>query len=144
MRKTEEIAKEISELLPTFLRHMYPHVFNPMPIPPSQVIACVSIQERKGCTLTDLKNEMHVSAPTVSGIVNRLERDGFLIRCRNKEDRRVVNVQLTSKGLQLVKTFRGNIKKRWEYILTKMPNEMAETQIKIMRRLVEGFLDGTI
>jgi len=144
MARTQEIAIEISQLLPTFLRHMYPYVFSPMPIPPSQVIACVSIEERQGCTMGELRQEMHVSAPTVSGIVNRLLRDGYLIRERDQEDRRVVNVKLTVKGSKLVKQFRNNIRKRWDYILTKMPNELAETQIKIMRHMVKGFISGTI
>ena len=80
-QRAKQVATEISELLPTFLRYMYPYVFGPIPVPPSQVIAMVSIQEKKSCTLTELRHEMHVSAPTVSGIVDRLSRDGYIKRC---------------------------------------------------------------
>lgn len=140
----KDIAQEISELLPTFLRHMFPYVFAPMEIPPSQVLALVSIKEHKGCTLKQLSEEMHVSAPTITGIIDRLERDKFVKRVPHLNDRRVTNVQLTKKGDGLINRFRGNIRKRWEYILSKMPVEMAETQITIMRKITEGFKDGTI
>ena len=141
---TEKLAKEISELLPIFLRNMYPFVFNPMPVPPSQVLAICSIDEAGGCTLTELKKMMHVSAPTITGIVDRLERDGYITRHISKEDRRVKIVKLTQKGQNLIKKFRANVKKRWEYILSKMPEQMGATQVQIMRRITSGFKDGSI
>lgn len=144
MSKNKQVATEISELLPTFLRYMFPYVFQPVPLPPSQVLALVSIQERRGCTLTELKNEMHVSAPTITGIVNRLLRDGYITRERDVKDRRVVNVALTAKGSKIVQKFRDNIRKRWEYILEKTPKETGATVVKTMGGIVSRFLDGTM
>ncbi len=144
MPSKDTIAKTISELLPTFIRHMYPYVFQPIPVPPSQVLALVSIQERGGCTLTELKKEMHVSAPTITGLIDRLERDGYVKRRNDVNDRRVTNVVLTARGVRLVDRFRGNIRKRWQYILSKTPLEMAEVLVNIMRKITKGFKDGTI
>jgi MarR family transcriptional regulator, organic hydroperoxide resistance regulator len=140
----DQIAKEISELLPTFIRHMYPYVFAPIHVPPSQVLAMVSIQERGGCTLTELRKEMHVSAPTITGIIDRLERDGYVKRSTDKTDRRIKNVILTKKGLRIIDQFRRNIMKRWQHILSKMPLEMAQTQVNIMHKITRGFIDGAI
>jgi DNA-binding MarR family transcriptional regulator len=144
MPSKDTIAKTISELLPTFIRHMYPYVFQPIPVPPSQVLALVSIQERGGCTLTELKKEMHVSAPTITGLIDRLERDGYVKRRNDVNDRRVTNVVLTARGVRLVDQFRGNIRKRWQYILSKTPLEMAEVLVNIMQKITKGFKDGTI
>jgi len=144
MSPKEKIAKEISGLLPTFIRHMYPYVFQPIHVPPSQVLALVSIQERGGCTLTELKKEMHVSAPTITGIIDRLERDGYVKRTTDQDDRRVKNVVLTRKGEGIVQQFRNNIKKRWQYILSKMPVEMAEVLVTIMTKITKGLTDGKI
>ncbi len=142
--QTEKLAIEISELLPIFLRNMYPYVFSPMPVPPSQVLVMSSVEEKGACTLTDLRKMMHVSAPTITGIVDRLERDGYITRQVSKEDRRVKVVQLTRRGENLIKKFRANVKKRWEYILSKMPAKLGETQVQIMRRITSGFIDGSI
>ena len=144
MSQKKEIAKTISELLPTFIRHMYPYVFQPIAVPPSQVLALVSIEERGGCTLTELRKEMHVSAPTVTGIIDRLVRDDYVKRNADRDDRRVKNVILTKKGQKIVNQFRTNIRKRWHYILTKTPLNMAETLVIILGRITKGFKDGTI
>ncbi len=144
MDKREAIATEISQTVPTFLRHMFPYVFHSLEIPPSQVIALVSIQEHKKCSLTMLKKEMHVSAPTITGIVDRLEKGGYVKRIAHENDKRVKNVILTLKGEAVIKKFRGNIKKRWEYILSKVPVELGETIVGMMKRMTQGFKDGTI
>lgn len=144
MERKKDIAKEIAQTLPTFLRHMFPYVFEPISLPPSQVIALVSIQERKQCSLTDLCKEMHVTAPTVTGIVDRLERDGYVKRVHDTSDRRVIHVILTQKGLSIVEQFRKNIQSRWEYILSKMPAGMGEAVIATLRKLTRGFIDGML
>ena len=104
----------------------------------------VSIQEHNGCTLTELSREMHVSAPTVTGIIDRMERDGYVKRSHDPNDRRVIHVALTKKGEGIVGQFRDNIRKRWQYILSKMPVEVGETVVGIMTRLTKGFKDGAL
>jgi DNA-binding MarR family transcriptional regulator len=134
----------MSELMPVFLRHMYPYVFETMELPPAQVLAIITIDEKKICSLGDLAKELHVAAPTVTGIVDRLQRDGYLTRIPDEVDRRVTNIQLTKKGKKIAHKFRGNIKKRWEYILAKLPPEIQEGPVNLIRRLTQGFTDGTI
>jgi DNA-binding MarR family transcriptional regulator len=52
-------------------------------------------------TLGDLSDQLHCSRGNVTGIVDRLERDGWLVRERSLEDRRVIRVRLTEKGYQV-------------------------------------------
>lgn len=52
-------------------------------------------------TLGDLSDHLHCSRGNVTGIVDRLERDGWLVRERSQEDRRVIRVRLTEKGHQV-------------------------------------------
>lgn len=144
MDKKTLIAQEFSQIVPIFLRHMFPYVFHSLEIPPSQVIALVSIQEHEICPLKTLTKEMHVSAPTVSGIIDRLEKGGYVKRVLHNQDRRIKMVSLTAKGEKVVAQLRINIKKRWEYILSKMPVESGETILGIMKRLTQGFKDGSI
>jgi len=144
MKKSDTIATELSQLMPTFLRHMYPYIFQPIALPPSQVVALVSIQEKGRCTLSELRKAMHVSAPTVTGIVDRLERDHYLVRIYDQMDRRVTYVRLTGKGAWIVKKFRINIKKRWQHILSHMPLETGDMVVRMVRQITKGFEDGSI
>ena len=49
-------------------------------------------------TLGGLSEHLNCSRGNVTGIVDRLERDGWLQRQRSTEDRRVIMVRLTDKG----------------------------------------------
>lgn len=52
----------------------------------------------KDSTLGGLSEHLNCSRGNVTGIVDRLERDGWLERERSQEDRRVITVRLTDKG----------------------------------------------
>lgn len=49
-------------------------------------------------TLGSLADELNCSRGNLTGVADRLERDGWLVRERSTEDRRVVNIRLTEKG----------------------------------------------
>ena len=66
-------------------------------------LAALRELERLGkCPVGRLAAEMYVGAPTVTGIVDRLERDGLVKRFRTEGDRRKVLVGLTREGQQLL------------------------------------------
>lgn len=52
--------------------------------------------------ISDLARKMYLHPATVVGIIDRLESRGIVERIRCRKDRRVVTVNLTAKGLELV------------------------------------------
>jgi len=52
-------------------------------------------------SLSLLGRKLYFDNPTITGIVDRMERDGLLERRRIADDRRVINVFLTAKGKEL-------------------------------------------
>ena len=52
--------------------------------------------------VSDLASRMYLHPATVVGILDRLESRGLVRRIRSKDDRRVVNVQLTDAGKKIV------------------------------------------
>lgn len=52
-------------------------------------------------SLSDLSERIRAQNSTVTGIIDRMEREGLVLRSRSKEDRRVVHIRLTPKGLAL-------------------------------------------
>lgn len=59
--------------------------------------------ERDGLTLSDLARDLHMKAPTITVIANRLEAKGLIRRERGKSDRRQVHLFLTKHGKQTAK-----------------------------------------
>lgn len=55
----------------------------------------------EGVPLTKIAEAMYVDLSTVNGIVNRLERSGYVSRERSTSDRRICYVKLTPTGKQL-------------------------------------------
>ncbi len=143
-QRIKDIAREISFLLPSFLRNMYPYVFKQIGISPSQILALSFIQEKEVCCLNDLRRHMHVSAPTITGIVDRLEKAGYIRRLQDKKDRRVTNIILTRRGRAVVCRYRKNIMLRWEYVLSKLDKKDRLDIIRILKHITQGFNDGTI
>jgi len=139
MIRKEAIAKEISQLLPNLIRHMYPFVFEPIELPPSQVIALCILSEKGSCRLGQLSREMHNSPPTASGIVDRLENGGYVKRHEDENDRRATDIILTEKGKRIVDQFRSNIRQRWQFILTKLSEGEGEEVLKVLLRITKAF-----
>ncbi len=144
MENKENIAKEISFALPMFMRYMHPYIFGPMEAPPAQILTLVAIEEKGICTLTQLRKETRVSAPTISGIIDRLVKSGFIKRSSDPKDRRVKNVVLTKKGKKLLLKFRKNIKNRWEYVLDKIPAAIGDSMVVGLREMTKRFKDGIL
>ena len=49
-------------------------------------------------SLSSLSERIRAQNSTVTGIIDRMEREGLVTRERSKEDRRVVHIRLTPKG----------------------------------------------
>jgi len=63
-----------------------------------QLWAMKVLAESAPIRVSDLARRMYLRPPTVVGILDRLERQGQVVRTRSKEDNRVVVVTLTAKG----------------------------------------------
>jgi DNA-binding MarR family transcriptional regulator len=53
-------------------------------------------------SLGELGERMHLHISTCSGIVDRLERKGYVVRRRGSDDRRVVRLHVTARGRRMV------------------------------------------
>ena len=60
-------------------------------------------------TMTDISRKMGHSTAAATGLVDRLEKLGYVQRLHASEDRRKVMVQMTEKGVELVGRIREDI-----------------------------------
>jgi MarR family transcriptional regulator, organic hydroperoxide resistance regulator len=54
-------------------------------------------------SLSDLSDRIRAQNSTVTGIVDRMEREGLVVRSRSTEDKRVVHIRLTEKGERIAR-----------------------------------------
>ncbi len=60
-------------------------------------------------TMSDIAKKMGHSTAAATGLVDRLEKLGYVERVHAAEDRRKIMVRITSKGVDLVSELRGEI-----------------------------------
>ncbi len=90
-------------------------------------------------TQGEIRKFLNLNSSTVSGIINRLEKKGFLARLPKLGDKRVVNIALTSLGDQLLSTIPPLLHDRLSEKLKKLDDEKLnkvedslETLIKLL------------
>lgn len=88
-----------------------------------------SIKANTCIRMRDIKDNLRVSAPYATSIIDKLVKNGFIERYRGKDDRRVVRVKLTDKGKILIRDL--NNKKAQFYI--KLLKDMNRRDKKAMR-----------
>lgn len=57
----------------------------------------------------DIEEAFHLSHPTVSGLLSRLERKGFIKFLPDRNDRRCKRIHILPKGLELEETMQATI-----------------------------------
>jgi DNA-binding MarR family transcriptional regulator len=65
------------------------------------------VRRSPGLSMRELAAEEHISAPALSGHVDRLERLGLLRRVRSESDRRRVGLELTDEGARVLRRIRA-------------------------------------
>jgi DNA-binding MarR family transcriptional regulator len=61
----------------------------------------------QGMTMTELGKNLLVTKANMTGMIDRLERDGFVQRHADQFDRRVTKVVLTEKGHEFIRAIEG-------------------------------------
>lgn len=70
-------------------------------VTPPQWGVLVALWDEDGLSLSELAQRSFFDGPTMTGIVDRLEKSGFVSRRRDSADRRVISVYLTEEGRTL-------------------------------------------
>lgn len=74
-------------------------------IVPSHGDIIAVLLNHKKCTMKTLANKIHRTKATLTVLVDKLEKMGFLVRQKSAEDNRVVYIVLTPKGESLKPVF---------------------------------------
>lgn len=135
MPTTKKIAEEVSVMMPVIARRLLMTFFQKVKISQTQIFTIMALTEESPCPLNVLSHKLGVAAPTVTGIVDRLEKSGHVKRVHGKKDRRVVNVNLTAKGRRLARKTKKHLQEQWGNLLSKLPKKDQMNYVHILRKL---------
>lgn len=104
---------------------------------PPQIHALLWLGEDGPLTMGELARRVAVTEKTVTGIVDRLERDGHLARARDADDRRVVRARLTKNGVAVYRRIHGEIRLSVARLLGLLEASDRRALLRIVDRIVE-------
>ncbi len=85
--------------------------------------------------MTDIARKMGHSTAAATGLVDRLEKLGYMERTHAVDDRRKVLVRITSRGLELVSRLRDELQNQIADAMTETSSEDAASFMTSYRNL---------
>ena len=84
---------------------------------------------REGLTHSELARELHIQPATVTKMLQRMERTGFLLRKHDEHDERVSRVYLTEQG----RAVKERVAKIMEELEGNIQQDFDETELTALR-----------
>jgi DNA-binding MarR family transcriptional regulator len=114
----------------------------PMPLPPDltmqQVRVLSHIAKDPGITGHELGDRLGVSAPTASGLIDRLVEKGLVTRVDDAEDRRVRRLHATELGLDVIRQMDSMFGRALGVVITRLSLE----ELQLLLRGAQAMLDA--
>jgi DNA-binding MarR family transcriptional regulator len=123
-------------LLAKRLRLEFESRLSPLGIHAGQDRLLQELWQEDGVTQRELIERLSVEPPTVTGIVQRLERDGLLRREPDPENRRVQRVYLTEAGRKL----EDPVRKVWRDVEEAFVRDLSTSERDQLQRLLTRLL----
>ena len=100
----------------------------------------MELYAQDGLTQTELQNAIGVEQPTVVRTLDRMERDGLIVRKKSSTDRRVFNIYLTDKAIACKDAVLTSAAKLNESLLFALSEEERSTLHAYLQRLVANLV----
>jgi DNA-binding MarR family transcriptional regulator len=101
-------------------------------VTPIQGMLLFFLQKNDGSSLTQISQGLMLENPTVTGLIDRLEKLGYVKRSDHPSDRRIYLVYLTEKGNKVAKKALPIVKKLNEEIKKGYSKEEIEAFKKVL------------
>lgn len=130
-----EFADKINEITPVIIREFFKQEsdkFCKIKITLPQFVVLEMLTRDGELRMTDLSSSINVTTAAMTGIVDRLVRDGYVTRANDLKDRRVIKVKPTARGIQVAK----NANKQRREIFQKMFGVISQADRKEYLRIL--------
>ena len=107
-------------------------------LPQLDILVCLG--RVKGLTLGEIGERLMVTGGNITGVMDRLEKSGFVYRDRDKEDRRIIRAKLTPKGILLHKDILPIFQKKWKEIVGILDLEEQRQLNRLLKKFSHGLL----
>lgn len=86
----------------------------------------------------DIEKEFKLKNPTVTGILNRLEDKGYIMRVSSNKDKRYKKIELTSSGVEIVENGKSKAEKLEDELVSNLSQSEKEKLRELLIKMVEN------
>jgi len=108
-------------------------------VPPAQAGILFLLKERDGQTMSELSQVLSIDNSTITGLVDRLHKSGFVNRMVGPKDRRISRIHVTPQGVEEIARAKVVIKRVNEEIKSGFSQQEIETFKNILNSFFEKF-----
>lgn len=141
-----EFADKINEYMPVIINGVFRRNENELfrgKITMPQFLVLSFLLRQGQTNMTALARYLDVSTPAVTGIVERLVRDAYAVRGYDAKDRRVIKIQLTAKGNELVKRINRQKRLLTIKVFGKLPAGDRQNYLQVMTKIKDILSHGS-
>ena len=113
----QELSRLIVQILPNIIQGVHMGFLATQSLTHTQFFVLIAIHSKGRCSMQQLADKMHVSMPTMTGIIDRLVQANYVARFENPQDRRQVMIELRKEGKALIVKFQEAVSNRWHDVL---------------------------
>ncbi|GAC1429284.1 MAG: MarR family transcriptional regulator [Ktedonobacteraceae bacterium] len=92
-------------------------------------------------TVGTISQRRGVDAPTITGIIKRLEQNGLVERHNDREDRRVVKVYITSEGKDIIRILNPVVQQFNNVFLRGLSEAERQIFLENLQRIIANITD---
>jgi len=107
--------------------------------PPQYAVLKSVANHANGCSVTNLADATHQVLPTITGILNRLEERGLVLRRRSPQDRREQIVTLTPSAAEILAEFSRKTRDQLARLLADLSVDERDNLLLSVRALIARF-----
>jgi DNA-binding MarR family transcriptional regulator len=104
-------------------------------ITPAQSAILFLLKRKDGQTMSELTQELSIDNSTLTGLVDRLERSGFVKRNANTADRRSSHVYITGSGSEEIERAKAVIRK----VNDRIREDFTEGELESFKKILKSF-----
>lgn len=110
---------------------------------PGEAMVMDALAKRPGDTVTPsrISEVLGVRPPTVTPLLDRMERKGLIIREPSSQDRRVIRILATNKGLAAEKKHRQSVEVFYEELSHRMSREELKEFLRLLDKITSPDTD---
>ena len=130
-----EFTDKVNEIMPIMMREFMRYHVEELcktKITFPQVMILHYLNGQGGLKMSDMAKAIHASTAAMTGMVDRLVRDGYVARSSDPLDRRIVIIKLTNKGTKIVARMDSQKKKMVMDIFGNISEREREEYLKIL------------